>query len=77
MTGDDILENGEIRARENVLHEIGFFQGKLGLDKIVLLHEEAVNIPSNIHGLVYIPFPKDMVEATYGALQRELKVIMS
>lgn len=77
MTGDDEFETGEIRARENVLHEIGFFQGKLGLDKIVVLHEESVNIPSNIHGLVYIPFPKDTVEATLGALSRELKVIMA
>ncbi|MEP2669669.1 MAG: nucleotide-binding protein [Cyclobacteriaceae bacterium] len=77
MTGDDEFEEGEIRARENVLHEIGYFQGKLGLDKIVLLHEEAVNIPSNIHGLVYIPFPKDTVEATFGALTRELKVLMN
>lgn len=77
MTGDDLFENGEMRARENVLHEIGFFQGKLGLDRIVLLHEEGVNIPSNIHGLVYIPFPKDTAEAALGALTRELKVLMS
>lgn len=77
MTGDDKFEGGEVRARENVLHEIGFFQGKLGLDKIVLLHEEGVNIPSNIHGLVYISFPKETIEATFGALTRELKVIMA
>ncbi|WP_188508098.1 TIR domain-containing protein [Parapedobacter pyrenivorans] len=76
MTGDDKFENSEIRARENVLHEIGFFQGKLGLEKVVLLHEEGVSIPSNIHGLVYIAFPKDTVEATFGALNRELKVLM-
>ncbi len=77
MTGDDKSEDGELRARENVLHEIGFFQGKLGLDKVILLHEEGVNIPSNIHGLVYIPFPNDTVEATFGALLRELKIIMA
>jgi hypothetical protein len=76
MTGDDVFESGEVRARENVLHEIGFFQGRFGLNKIALLHEEGVNIPSNIHGLVYIPFPKDTVEAATGALSRELKVIM-
>ena len=75
MTGDDIAQDGEVRARENVLHEIGFLQGKLGLNSIILLHEESVNIPSNIHGLVYIPFPKGLVDATFGALQRELKVI--
>ena len=77
MTGDDKFENEEVRARENVLHEVGFFQGKLGLEKVVVLHEEGVNIPSNIHGLVYIPFPKDTIEATFGALTRELKVVMA
>ncbi|MBW8323933.1 MAG: nucleotide-binding protein [Prolixibacteraceae bacterium] len=72
MTGDDIVGE-EVRARENVMHEVGFFQGKYGLQNVTLLHEEGVNIPSNIHGLVYIPFPKDTVEATFGALSRELK----
>lgn len=76
MTGDDILE-GEVRARENVMHEIGFFQGKYGLHNVTLLHEEGVNIPSNIHGLVYISFPKETVEATFGALDRELKAQLS
>ena len=76
MTGDDI-DGDIIKARENVMHEIGFFQGKYGLRNVILLHEEGVNIPSNIHGLVYIPFPKDFVEATFGALHGELKVIMN
>lgn len=76
MTGDDMAVDGEIRARENVMHEIGFFQGKYGLSNVVLLHEAGVNIPSNIHGLVYIGFPKDTIDATFGALMRELKVIL-
>ena len=74
MTGDDIFDD-IVRARENVMHEIGYFQGKYGLQNVTLLHEEGVSIPSNIHGLVYIPFPKDTVEATFGALTRELKTI--
>lgn len=76
MTGDDIIGE-EVRARENVMHEIGFFQGKYGLQNVTLLHEEGVHIPSNIHGLVYIPFPKDTVEATFGYLTRELKAQLS
>ena len=72
MTGDDDLGAGAPRARENVMHEIGFFQGKYGLERVCLLYEEGTNIPSNIHGLVYVPFPKGYVNATFGALQREL-----
>jgi hypothetical protein len=77
MTGDDMTDEGEVRARENVLHEIGFFQGLYGLQNVVLLHEQGVNIPSNIHGLVYIGFPKDTAEASLGALTREMKVLIN
>jgi predicted nucleotide-binding protein len=73
MTGDDTDSDGQVRARENVMHEIGYFQGKYGLSRIVLLHEDGVNMPSNIHGLVYLSFPKGLVGAAMGALYRELK----
>lgn len=73
MTGDDAATDGTLRARENVMHEIGFFQGKFGLANVSLLHEEGTNIPSNIHGLVYLPYPKGMVSATFSPLARELK----
>lgn len=73
MTGEDKTEEGQSRARENVIHEIGYFQGKFGLAKVCLLHEEGVSIPSNIHGLVYIPFPPGMVSAALGALAREIR----
>ena len=75
MTGDDLDADGRARARENVIHEIGFFQGRYGLSRICLLHEEGVSIPSNIHGLVYTPFPKGYVSATFGLLHRELKAM--
>ena len=75
MTGDDLDSDGQARARENVIHEIGFFQGRYGLDRIVLLHEDGVNIPSNIHGVVYTPFPKGLVSASFGVLVRELNAM--
>jgi predicted nucleotide-binding protein len=73
MTGDDIDAAGNARARENVLHEIGYFQARFGLSAVCLLHEEGTSIASNIHGLVYISFPKGRVSATFGELARELK----
>jgi predicted nucleotide-binding protein len=73
MTAEDEAAFGPPRARENVIHEIGFLQGRLGLDRICILHEEGTNVPSNISGIVYIPFPKDTIRAGFGALQRELK----
>jgi predicted nucleotide-binding protein len=73
MTGDDRAEDGVARVRENVMHEIGFFQGKYGIENVCILYEEGTSIPSNIHGLVYVPYPKGVVKATFGELSRELK----
>lgn len=77
MTGDDIGPDGSARSRENVMHEIGYFQGKFGRSKVILLHEEGVSIPTNLAGLVYIPFPKGMVSAGFHVLSRELSAIYS
>jgi predicted nucleotide-binding protein len=77
MSADDESSTGERRARENVMHEIGYFQGKFGLARLCLLHEEATNIPSNIHGLVYIPFPTGLVSAAFGALGREVRTVFA
>ena len=73
MTGDDCDGEGNRRSRENVMHEIGYFQGKYGLSAVCLLHEEGTSIPSNIHGLVYAPFPKGYINASFSLLQREIQ----
>jgi predicted nucleotide-binding protein len=71
MTGDDLDGSGNVRARENVLHEIGYFQAKFGLSGVCLLHEEGRSIPSNIYGIVYIPFTKGVISMTLGLLSRK------
>lgn len=76
MTGDDTDSEGASRVRENVMHEIGYFQGRYDLTAVCLLHEEGTNIPSNIHGLVYIPFPKGYINAAFSTLMRELNAFL-
>ncbi len=46
------------RARQNVVLELGYFIGKLGRPRVLPLHSEGVEIPSDIHGLVYVPLDK-------------------
>lgn len=75
MTGDDIAREDERRVRENVMHEIGFFQGRYGRTMVVLLHEEGVNVPTNLSGVAYIPFPKGKIDAGFHVLQRELNAL--
>ncbi len=33
MTGEDETASGEVRARQNVVHEAGLFQGRLGFNR--------------------------------------------
>jgi predicted nucleotide-binding protein len=75
MTGDDLANVDESRVRENVMHEIGLFQGLYGRRALVLLHEEGVNIPTNLSGVAYVPFPKGNVDASLYVLQRELRAM--
>ena len=53
-------EEGRLRARQNVILELGFFIGKLGRDRVVALVENSDNFefPSDYQGVIYIPFDK-------------------
>lgn len=41
------------RARQNVVFEAGFFIGKLGRKKVIILADKGVEFPSDMHGIVY------------------------
>jgi predicted nucleotide-binding protein len=58
MTGEDVMEDGTARARENVVHEVGFCQGALGIQNTIVVLEENTSEPSNIAGLTQIRFPR-------------------
>lgn len=58
MTGEDQHGDGSVHARENVVHEAGLFQGRLGFRRAILLIEDGCEEFSNIHGLTQIRFPK-------------------
>ncbi|KXU91078.1 hypothetical protein CI15_00320 [Paraburkholderia monticola] len=75
MSGDDTDEEGKPKVRENVMHEIGFFHGKFGRQRVILLHEEGVSIPTNLAGIVYARYPNGTVQATFHVIDRELKAL--
>lgn len=41
------------RARQNVIFEAGYFMGMLGRDKVIIIVESGVEIPSDLQGVVY------------------------
>lgn len=73
MTGEDEHSDGSIHARENVIHEIGLFQGKLGFKKAIILLEEGCSEFSNIHGLTQIRFPKGNILSKSEEIRRVLE----
>jgi predicted nucleotide-binding protein len=44
------------RARQNVWLEVGWLWGRLGRDKVMVLSKGGVEIPSDLHGLEYVPY---------------------
>lgn len=73
MTAEDETAAEKIRARQNVIHEAGLFQGRLGFDKVIILKQAGVEEFSNISGLQYIPFSDDNIEQVFYEMQRKLK----
>jgi len=61
LTPDDLggpnatPDDQQQRARQNVVFELGYFVGRLGRGKVCLIKKGAVDIPSDLHGVVYIP----------------------
>jgi len=54
--GGPNLDNtpSSLRARQNVVLEFGYFIGKLGRNKVCAIYSDGVELPSDVHGLLYI-----------------------
>lgn len=66
-------EKYKSRVRQNVVLELGMFLAKLGRERVAILLKEAADFekPSDIQGLVYIPFQNKVDEVSI-SLIREL-----
>jgi predicted nucleotide-binding protein len=73
MTAEDEQADGKIRARMNVVHEAGLFQGRLGFTKAIILLEEGCEEFSNIQGLGQIRFPKGNIKAAFEEIRQVLE----
>lgn len=73
MTAEDEHADSKLHARENVVHEVGLFQGKLGSRRAIILLEEGCSTFSNIHGLSHVPFPASRISTTFEEIRRVLE----
>lgn len=68
MTGEDKMDDGTTRARQNVIHELGLFQGRLGFTKAIVLKEDGTEEFSNIHGVQQIRYSTGNIKETFGEI---------
>lgn len=73
LTGEDELNDGQMRPRENVVHETGLFQGRLGWTRAIMLVEEGVEPFSNIAGIQQLRYEKGQIRSTFGDVLASLK----
>ncbi len=58
------------RPLQNVMFEFGYFVGRLGRNRVCVLHKRGVEIPSDYQGILYIPM--DLAGMWKVALAREI-----
>lgn len=73
MTGEDETADGSLRARQNVVHEAGLFQGALGFNRAIVLLENGVESFSNIEGINQIRFDRGHIRSTFGDVLATLR----
>lgn len=49
-------ENRQPRARQNVILELGMVMASLGRDRMVLLKKGALELPTDVNGVIYLEF---------------------
>ena len=65
-------EEKKYRARQNVVLELGMVLARLKRKRVAILHKQSIELPSDIAGLLYIPFT-ERVEEVKNRLFTELR----
>lgn len=73
MTGEDEGKDGVLKARPNVIHEIGLFQGRLGFSRAIVLLENGTEEFSNLYGIQQLRFTKNNIKEVFGDVLATLK----
>jgi len=73
MPAEDEHADSTLHARENVIHEVGLFQGRLGPRRAIILLEERCQEFTNINGLTQIRFPKGKISASFEEIRKVLE----
>lgn len=58
-----------LRARQNVIFEFGYFVGKLGRARVCCLYKAGVELPADISGILYKEIKEKIEEVAYSILK--------
>ncbi|MFJ8770243.1 PfkB family carbohydrate kinase [Streptomyces clavifer] len=72
LSASRVMSDGERRAGEDVVHQVGIFQGHYGFGRVALLTEEGCAAFSNIAGLIRLNFTPGRIDSTFWELKRML-----
>jgi len=61
------------RSRENLIHEIGFYQGKFGCENVLVLRQDGTADFPSISGIVSEVFKGTDIKTTFGRIQKEIE----
>jgi hypothetical protein len=73
LTVEDLTAEGKRLARQNVVHEIGLFQGRYGFDRVVVLAEEGCDYVPELAAPYSIAFPRNGIRSVFWKVRRVLK----
>jgi len=81
LTADDYCTNSlgtppQPRARQNVILEAGYLMGRLKRERVLLLYEKGVELPSDLHGVLYTPLilSNDKLTLKFHQIFEKLKI---
>jgi len=76
LTPDDVARDNEtephLRARQNVILELGWFMARLGRENVVLMSKGKIELPSDVLGILYLEFKTDVHEKA-AEISRQLR----
>ncbi|MGV9676187.1 PfkB family carbohydrate kinase [Nocardia sp. NPDC003482] len=65
LTAEDDTCDGRKQGRQNVVHEVGLFQGRYGFDRVIVLAEESCAFVPHTPPRCLLTFPRDNIDHTF------------
>jgi len=69
MSPEDEQKDAAVRARQNVVHEVGLFQGRLGFEKVIPLRHKSCEVFSNLSGINEIQYDADSWSTVFAKIR--------